>query len=350
MARRVLLHIGTMKSATTYVQGLCDANVEQLSAAGLLWTGGSDNFLATEDLLGTRRPRPGLEGAWRAMSGRLRDHEGDALISNELLGVVGASKIGVLVDATAPAEVHVIITARDLGRVIPSQWQTTTRNRHTGTWPDFITGLCGGESAGSQVSMAFWRKHDIARMVRRWSKRVPLDRISIVTVPPAGSPAALFGERFCAAISVDPSALEQPPNSNTSLGGHSAELLRRLNQRTTDLDWLHYMWGFRYAMARLVLTELATNEPRITLNRDQLTWATGRAREMVRAIADIGVRVVGDLDDLVPAADAPARAVDPTRASDAELLDAAVDALVGMGRLYADLRVDYEALVRGASM
>ena len=37
MARRVFLHIGTMKSATTYIQDLCDVNQEALLDAGLFW-------------------------------------------------------------------------------------------------------------------------------------------------------------------------------------------------------------------------------------------------------------------------------------------------------------------------
>lgn len=346
MARRVYLHIGTMKSATTYLQGVYDHNRRVLADAGLLWSGSGDNFRATDDLLGTQRTRPGLDGAWKAMDSRLLAHDGDALISNELLAPISPQKAGRLVEALAPAEIHVIITARDLGRVIPSQWQESTRNRHAVTWSDFFASLRGDEGADPKIGAAFWRKQDVAGLVTRWSKFVPLDRITVVTVPASGSPVTLLGERFSSVISVDPAEFEQPAYSNASLGGHSAELLRRINARTEDVDWLHYKWAYKNALARFVLTDRSGAEPQITLSQEQLDWACGRARTMVDAIVATGVRVVGDLDDLVPVPSAEEGPLDPTDATDSEMLEVAMDGLVGMGRMLANLRIEYDAMVR----
>lgn len=344
MARRVFLHIGLMKSATTYVQGLADHNVATLGASGVLWTQAKDYFLATSDLLGTRHQRPGLDGAWATLDSRLRAHDGDALISNELLAPLKPRKIAKLVKALAPAEVRVIVTARDLGRVIPSQWQTGTRNRHTIAWTDYVEQLRLDD--GNETAAAFWRRQDIAHVIDSWSRQVPLEQITLVTVPGAGSGAALLWERFASVLGVDPAAFAQPPISNPSVGAYSAELLRRLNVRTAGVEWLHYRSAFKTTLARTVLSERAPQEPPITLSRDELAWARNRAGRLVEAVAATGVRVVGDLKDLIPGEHRDIPVVDPAKTTDAQLLATSMDALVGMGQVHAEVKAELEALVR----
>jgi hypothetical protein len=343
MARRIWLHIGTMKSATTYIQELCDRNRNRLAEAGILWASADENFAATDDLLGTERLRPGLAGAWQAMDQRIGAHAGDVLISNERLARIDAAKMGRLLDALGTVEVQLIITARDLGRGIPSQWQTGVRSRLTATWTDFVAAVRTDGATEDPAARMFWRKHDVAALVSRWSRRVPVDRITIVTVPPPGSPAGLVGERFASVLGIDVSEFEQPPHINTSLGAHSAELLRRLNARTQDLSWLEYKWAFKNGLAQSVLTSRKGREPAIALTPGELTWVRDRAATMTEAITSQRVSVVGDLSDLVPVADGAVGTPEPT---EGELLDAALDGLVGLGQMLADVRVEYDALVR----
>jgi hypothetical protein len=343
MARRVYLHVGAMKSATSYLQALFDLNEQALLDQGLLWSGTSRNFLATDDLLGTRRDRPGLENAWNELTDRLDTHDGDALVSNELLAPINARKRKKLVRALAPAEVHVVITARDLARVVPSQWQTGARNRNTVAWDAYVSSLLADD--GNDVAAWFWRRQDIVGIVQKWARTVSLDRVTVVTVPPAGVAATVLGERFGSVVGIAVDDLEQPPYSNPSLGAISAELLRRLNERTGDLDWLEYRWAFKHALAKLVLAERAEREPPIVLSAKALDWARERGQRMADALAACGVRVVGDLSDLVPpdSADAPADLAGPPK--DAELLDGALDALAGLGVVLAEARIEHSALV-----
>jgi hypothetical protein len=349
MAKRAFVHIGTMKSGTTYLQELFDHNADRLLAQGLLWTRSADNFLATDDLLGnTARPRPGLEGAWAALDQRLRAHSGDALISNELLAPIIPKKRTALVEAMEPAETHAVITARDLGRVIPSQWQTSTRNRAAVPWREYVDALrgAGSDREANPVAAGFWRRQDVASIIDKWRHQVPIEQITLVTVPLTREQPTLLAERFASVIGITPSSLEAAPSSNESIGAHSAELLRRLNERTAHFDWLRYRWAYKNALARVALAERAGQEPRVALSRDELAWATSEAEAMVAAIAASGVRVVGDLADLIPAAGAAAAVTDPGLATDAELLAAATDGLVGMGEVLGDTRVELDELVR----
>jgi hypothetical protein len=342
MARRVFLHVGVMKSATSYLQDLCDTNRDRLLAQGLLWTKSGDNFLATDDLLGTRRTRPGLDGAWRRLADRIEAHDGDALVSNELLAPVNQRKRTRLVKALEPAEASVVITARDIARVIPSQWQTGARNRSTVGWHEYMDALVADD--GNEVAAGFWRRQDLPAIVESWAEQVSLERVTVVTVPPPGTAPAALGERFASALGISSDGLEQPQSSNPSVGLVSAELLRRVNQRTQDFEWLEYRWAFKHALARLVLAERAAREPAMTLDAKALAWARDRGSRIAEALQSSGVRVVGDLADLVPNVDqAGETAAEP---GERELLDAAIDGLAGLGGVLAETRIEHEALVR----
>src|SRR4051794_31097998 len=344
MSRRVFLHVGVMKSATSSLQALCDVNRERLLAQGLLWAKSGDNFLATDDLLGTRRARPGLEGAWQRLAAEVEAHGGDALISNELLAPINAQRRRRLVGALAPAEASVVVTARDIARVIPSQWQTGARNRSEVTWQDYTASLVADD--GNEVAAGFWRRQDLPAIVAHWSEQVTLDRVTVVTVPPSGGDPSLLGERFAEAVGVSAEGFEQPAASNPSVGFASAELLRRVNERTEALEWLEYRWGVKHALARLVLAERADKERSMALDLETLAWARERGARIAADLDASGVRVVGDLADLVPAEASGGEGESGAALSDTELLDAAVDGLAGLGSVLAEARIEHEALVR----
>lgn len=346
MARRVYLHIGAMKSATTYLQDLCDLNADDLADAGIFWSEAKANFLATDDLLGTSRERPGLEGAWATLDEQVRVHPGDALISNELLSLRPRHKVGELVDALSPAEVQVVITARDLGRVIPSQWQTGTRNKKTSTWSEFTGLVCSDGPAQGKVAGQFWRRHDIPAIIARWQRHVPVERITLVTVPPAGSEPTMLSSRFASALSIDGLRFEQPTDTNPSLGAYSAELMRRLNEAVPDIEFLHYHWGFKNAIGRQVLPTHVDAEPAIALTDEQHAWAVHRGERMIEQIKRSGVVVIGDLDDLIPVRRAGDAASDPGAASDGDLLDVATYGLTGLAGVVSNLRIEHDSLVR----
>src|SRR5206468_4000583 len=76
----------------------------------------------------------------------------------------------------------------------------------------------------------FWKPQDVARVVRRWSRRVGAEKITLVTVPPSGAPRDELWRRFATAIDLPDVPIELPvAAANTSLGPAEAELLRHLN-------------------------------------------------------------------------------------------------------------------------
>lgn len=347
------MHVGTMKSATTYLQELAQLNATRLAAQGVLWPPADLPFLALAELLGRDTDRPGHAGSWSQLVESFQRHGGTAVLSNELLAPVGRRTIATITQALAPAEIKVVITARDLGRVIPSHWQTTLKNGATTSWAAFAQAVCADPATRANVARSrdtgswFWRRHDVARIVERWSRRVPARHITVVTVPPPGADARLVGERFATALGVCTTGFAEPSHDNSSVGAYSAELLRRLNATHPGFERHHFRWGVKEALVRAGLAEWAAREPGFGLSEQQHAWVRRRADRMIAELQAMGVSVVGDLDDLRPG-DVPApRAVDPESAIDADLVLAALHGIGGLAEVIADLQVERERTLTG---
>jgi hypothetical protein len=337
MAKRVLLHVGAMKSGTSYLQHLCQANRPRLREAGILWPGSGPNFAATQDLLGIAKAGVERQGAWDSMLEKIESFDGDVLISNEMLLAHPEDQLRTLVDAVTPAQARVVITARDLARVIPSQWQTAVRTGKTVTWSDFAESVLRGPDDVDDVSRRFWKHQDLRRAVRMWSRIVGPEYVVLVTVPRASSDPTLFSERFLTALGAEGLALEPPTYRNVSLGVHSAELVRRLNEDMLDWDWESRRIAVMVALNSRVLESRAREEPRLSLSAAQHARAAELAAVMVERLRRSGVSVVGDLADLLPGDPPTSEVVDPASSPVEELLAAAQAGLVGLAREYADL-------------
>lgn len=354
MARTVFLHIGTMKSATTYLQGLFDLNAKPLADAGLLWPSSTAAFVALADFRGTPDvDRPGRAGSWRRLIDQVERYDGDVLLSNELLAPLGRAKIERLASQLRPATLEVIVTARDLARVIPSHWQTTMKNGSRVPWTDFAATVCrdappDDDTAGDELWTWFWRRHDVPEMVRRWRASTGAARAHVVTVPPphGRSDPLTVARRFAAAVDVRLPTLQEPAYANSSVGAHSAELLRRLNEQVAERSRGYYRWGIKEGVAA-ALTERNAQEPRFGLSLAQHQWVRGRAQRMIEEIRHGGAVVHGDLADLLPTEVAESsRSVDPAEATDAELLDSALVALGHLVETVGDLILERERRLR----
>lgn len=360
MARTAYLHIGTMKSGTTYLQDLWSLNRDELSASGVLWPT-AKRYQAVTDLFTWPQDGSDEPNQWAHLEAEVREHSGDLVISNEFLAANRVRRIRRLVDALPAQELRVVITARDLARVIPSHWQTAIKNGGRQTWTEFAESVCRDDTQPSPqtsdddaasdrrreprgVAERFWRHHDIAAIIRRWRQVVPPERITLVSVPPAGADPDLLAARFGSVVGVTLTGLSQPdPQSNVSLGAHSAELLRRLNLKMTDAQLDQTRQAFRVALGRSVLSARAGDEPRFALTHEQHDWASTRAERMTRQIRSSGVRVVGDLSDLIPTLRLAEGAVLPEETSETDLLETAGDALIGLAAQWGDLRALFDA-------
>ena len=120
---------------------------------------------------------------------------------------------------------------------------------------------------------------------------------------------------------------------NESLGLESAELMRRVNAHLARSKGgtRGYNPNFKHRLAKEVLAARRAEESTLALPPAVHEWAGAVAEEHIEAVRSSGVAVIGDLEDLRPSAPRDGR--QPGDLSDAELLDTAVAALVGLARV-----------------
>jgi hypothetical protein len=316
------------------------ANREGMRAQGVEFTGGPGEpvqAFAVWDLQG-RRPRgvadKRIAGSWAALVETVnacgRPH---ALISEERLSVSNVKQARRAVTSFPDSEVHVVVTVRDLGRVVVSAWQEEIKNDQTWTWEQFATAVKDPDQVAVNPARGFWMRQDLTRICETWEASVPAERLHVITVPVSGTPPDLLLERFAAVVGFDASLLsEQPVWSNETVGVAGTEVIRRLNERFEGrLNQRAYDRVVKFTLVQMLAKR--TEPVRFSLPPGELDWVAERARAFVADVQRRGYPVTGDLDELRPRLRTPARR--PDDATEAELLDASLDALALLSERYA---------------
>lgn len=326
MAERVVLHVGCLKSGTSFVQHTLAQNRAVLAAQGCCFPGRSwqQQVLAVIDVRGHRRdgavPSDAV-GAWERLRQEIAEWPGTALVSMEFLATAPSPMIEHIVTALAPAEVEAVLTVRDLGRSIPSMWQEGVKNGDTWHWADYLEAVRDGDPKRPGPARRFWRHQAATSIARRWSRGVGADRFTLITLPPPGSDPRLLWERFCGVVGLDAAPFVLTESGNESLGAASAQLMRALNER---LDGALRTADYNLHVKRLAKQGLAphrADEPAIGFAEP---WVATRAAGMIDGLTRLGIRVEGDLEELRPA---PVPGLAPPDVPATEQLDAAVHAL-----------------------
>jgi hypothetical protein len=206
VATRLLLHIGTQKSGTTYLQRVLERLAVKIRDQGVLYpirlAGKKEIYnheSASYGLLGrdhypwVPQVRADAERpAWDVLVKKVREWPGTAIVSGEAISVVRRIGAEQLVSSLNVADTQIIITARDLGRVIPSSWQQHIRNGRSSKMSAYIQTLANKRRGDldadealweSDPDLTFWRAYAIGSLVKRWQSVVGPDRVTVVTVP-----------------------------------------------------------------------------------------------------------------------------------------------------------------------
>lgn len=330
----VYLHVGTPKSGTTSVQAALDHNRHPLADEGVLYPGeSSDQIRGAREVLGQSRSArhwEDLARQARAFSGR------SVVISMESLCTAQPRHARRAVRAFGDLDVQVVITARDLARSIPAQWQESTQFRHTWSYRDYLDGVTAARPRRTPAGRSFWRQHDLPQIIRVWARAVGAENITVVTLPQRSEPNLLW-RRFAEVVGIDPVRAAVPETRNESLGAASAELMRRVNASIADLGLTmpEYASNCRRVLAKTVLATRSRDEPKLTLPSELQQWAVRRSGRLVDSVRASGVSVAGDLADLQSTGAATSPDTDPEQLPADDVLDAAVHAIVGLVDLRA---------------
>src|SRR5680860_1232582 len=327
MARKVFFHIGAPKTGTTYLQLVMAQNREVLQKQGIVYADGryaADRVHASELARGHDYSRDArAAGAWQRIVDQVEGANEDAVISHEFFGACDEGQARSVISDLAPAEVHLIFTARDYSRQATAVWQERLKYGRGVPLSKFTL----DENNGTPVWS--WRTQDAVAILARWSVGLAPEHVHVVTVPPPTTAGNLLWTRFASVLGIDTESCDtNVAFANSSLGVVEAELLRRFDERLPE------KFKDRRKAAAWVRNVLA-NEVLASRDGEPLTLSTERFSELAQAshgaataIRAAGYDVVGDVNDLIPAPVRPGRA--PEEVPDSELLDAALDAIGGL--------------------
>ena len=300
----VYLHVGPPKTGTTYLQDVLWLNQARLAERGVSVPGKQvDHFHAALDLRGIQfggHKDPAVPGAWARLATRARPASGKVVITHEVLAGAQPEQIAEAVSSLAPARVHVVYGARDLGRQLPAVWQEGLKNRQTRGLGPFLKRSLLDDAA---VDRGIWRSQHAVDVLARWAAHVPADRITVVTLPPADAVSTggdVLWDRFCQALEIDGSELDlDVARTNASLSAAQCEVLRMLNQTLPDdLDWPAYEHIVKRRFNDVANAGRSGRRTKIPRRHRDEVFA--RAEQQIEGLGSAGYRVVGDLDDLRP--------------------------------------------------
>lgn len=336
MARRVFVHLGLPKTATTYLQTILWGSRERLRAEGLLLPGDErrDHLWASrvvrEDANLEKHPEH-HRTAWARLRKALGEWDGDGLVSHEFFAAASPRQAARMIDDLAPAEVHVVATAREPLGLFTASWQESLKNRHTVPLPDYARTVSKSPNA-----IWNWRTLDLRLVLRRWARDLPREQVHVLPLR-RGGPREAIWHTFAGLVGVDPTAYDVEQSfPNESMGVVEAETLRRINE---------HLGSFERAFDRGVYIRTFLADERLVPRGgdrywpepDQVEECRRRGREAVAFVRERGFDVRGDLDDLlVPDELEPRRSV--TSVTDAEVADVAVQLVARMLEDVRDLR------------
>ena len=328
VATRLLLHIGTQKSGTTYLQRVLELLAVKLRDQGVLYPirlvgkkGIYNHDPASYGLLGREHypwvPQVRVDAerpAWDVLVKKIREWPETAIVSGEAISVVRQIGAEQLVSSLNVADTHIIITARDLGRVIPSSWQQHIRNGRSSKISAYIQTLANKRRGDldadealweSDPDLTFWRAYAIGSLVKRWQSVVGPDRVTVVTVPGREAGPDALWSRFREGLALSEVLPMNPPKVDTlaaNVGLTEAEvlLLAAFNKAAEGQRYdPKAVRAVRMRMINEALTTRADRGKSVALPSDRFDQVSSWAKQDVARLAESGARVVGDVAELL---------------------------------------------------
>ena len=340
---RIYVHVGEPKTGTTFLQRALWSNRARLAAQGLVLPGyeSRDHNRASRDLRQAPRepgdPTDPWTGDWDVLAGQALLAPEAAVISDEVLAACNPTQADRAVRSLLSAEVHIILTVRDLATLLPAEWQETVKTRGTTGWDEWLSGVIDVQSAAAdRRQWRFWTFHDTLAILDMWSRHLPPDQVHVITVPHQGPPSMLW-DRFASVLGVDPGRIDlAEAYANPSLGLAEVEFLRRLNETLPDeMPYWFYTRNVKRILAHDVLAARA-RQARLTVPASREAWVAEQSEILVAGLRDSKFHIVGDLGELLPRpAAGPYQG--PADLPAGQILDAAVAATAALtDQLYRD--------------
>lgn len=333
MADRVFIHLGLPKTGTSYLQTILWSSRQRLRDDGLLLPGQErrDHLWASRVV----REDPNLvqapakhRSSWKRLRKEIRAWDGSALLSHEFFAAASQEQATRMLADLQPAEVHLVVTAREPLGLFTASWQESLKNRRTTPLAAYARQVSDDPNV-----IWNWRTLDLRLVLQRWSGGLSPSRVHVIALDTHAERDALWHD-FADLLGLDPTAYDLARSfSNESMGVVEAETLRRINE---------HLGSFHSAFDRGVYIRTFLADERLVPRGGERFWpdetqiedCRRRGRRAVRYVRDKGFEVRGSLDTLlVPEELAPRR--EPSSVTDAEVAGVAVELVA---RLLEDVR------------
>lgn len=331
----LLLHIGVHKTGTTAIQAaLADARPElekhQVRYPGKLQA----HHRAALAVLG----RP---WGWNTRGGavldtehfdklakRARSHPGRVVISSEFFCEADETTARTVVERLGGDRVQVVVTLRNLGRLLSSSWQQYLKYGLTTPYEKWLEDVFANPGA-ARISPTFWKRHDHGAVLTRWAAAVGAENVRVLVLEdvPRDAMFTTFAQLLDIPAEVLTSRMDL--TSNRSMTAAEAELLVQLNARVkNEMQWNDYVRLVRRGVALGMVEgrEPDASEPRLVTPDWALDAAAEHGASAASTIGALGVQVYGSLDALAVRIPSSGTAVEPRDVP----ITAAVEALASV--------------------
>lgn len=331
----MLLHIGVHKTGTTAVQTALANSRDILGTWQVRYPG---RLMAHREVassvmgrpLGWRTDgaKPPKAGLWERTVAETHAYPGTTVVSSEFFAEAPDDVVRRIVGDVGPDRLQVVVTLRNLGRILPSAWQQNLKSGFETPYLPWIRRMLFTDDEATR-STIFWRRHRHDQLVERWAAAAGSGNVTVVVVDDRVREGIFHHFEDLLGLPRDTLYDRRGEVSNRSMTLAEAAFLRRLNVAVGGAaGWRAYPNRVQAQMVKHLVEGRTPGPEEARLATPQ--WALDRAAEiadeMVTRIEATGVRMVGDPGVLRERMTGPQEAVDDS----AELpTDAAISALLG---------------------
>ncbi len=345
-----IVHIGPHKTGTTALQAAFWNNRKAVRTQGLHYASNGRHAM-TAVLAGIEHlspwnvdKRPPPMWKWERLLSDIRSSNAKrVLLSSEFFADARPDAVARVVQQLDPSRLQIVVTLRPLSRIVTSQWQQFVQNLSTAPFDAWLRKLLDDPHPKGDPPV-FWRRHRHDDLIARWADLVGPDHVTVVALNDGDRDMVLRAFERLTGLR-NGTLIPDPTVSNRSMTLPEIETVRQFNIafKKLKLPSLLYMRIMRFGATSVMQQRRPSpDEPKIELP----DWSVGPirdiAREMVANIRALGVRVLGDLDDLTVVPPARAGEMPKVTVSPDVAASAAIGVLIasGLARGSAELTID----------
>jgi hypothetical protein len=301
-----IVHIGPHKTGTTALQAAFWNNRKAVEQQGVHYASNGRHAM-TAVLAGiehispwTVDKRPPPMWKWERLLNDIRSSKAKRVVlSSEFFADAKPENAARVVQQLDPSRLQIIVTLRPLSRILTSQWQQFVQNQNTFAFDDFLRNTLDDPHPAKPP--VFWRRHRHDDLIKRWVDLVGPDRLTVVALSEGDRDMVLHAFEQLTGLRTGTLAPD-PTIQNRSMTLPEIETIRAFNvaYKQMKLPSVLYMRIMRFGATFVMQQrEPKPDEPKIELPDWSVEPIRAIATEMMDNIRALGVRVVGDLDDML---------------------------------------------------